>query len=46
MATRTPVEARWITHRAVAKLVSIDTETLRGWVVEGEWPEPMGKRDT
>jgi hypothetical protein len=30
-----------LTHREVAGLVSIDTETLRDWVAEGEWPEPL-----
>ena len=41
MATRTSVKPRWITHREVAGLVSIDTETLRAWVAAGEWPEPI-----
>jgi hypothetical protein len=41
MATRTSVSPKWITHREVAGLVSIDTETLRDWVATGEWPEPI-----
>jgi predicted site-specific integrase-resolvase len=31
-----------IPHRKVAKWLSIDTETLRRWVVAGEFPEPHG----
>jgi hypothetical protein len=41
MATRTKPPPRLLTHREVAALVSIDTETLREWVAEGEWPEPL-----
>jgi hypothetical protein len=29
-----------ITQRQMAKLISIDTATLRGWVQKGEWPQP------
>lgn len=32
---------RLMTHREVAAWISIDTETLRDWVAEGEWPEPI-----
>jgi predicted DNA-binding transcriptional regulator AlpA len=32
---------RLLTHREVARLVSIETDTLRDWVAIGEWPEPV-----
>jgi predicted DNA-binding transcriptional regulator AlpA len=38
MATK--AKARLLTHRTVAKLIDIDTETLRIWVAEGEFPRP------
>jgi predicted DNA-binding transcriptional regulator AlpA len=38
---RTKGASRLLTHREVAARVSIDTETLRGWVADGEWPEPL-----
>ncbi len=41
MSTRAKTAPRLLTHREVAARVSIDTETLRDWVAEGEWPEPI-----
>jgi hypothetical protein len=41
VATRTKTTPRLLTHREVAGLISIDTETLREWVAAGEWPEPL-----
>lgn len=41
MAARAKAQPRLLTHREVARLVSIDTETLREWVAAGEWPEPL-----
>jgi hypothetical protein len=29
-----------MTHRTVARLCDLDTETLRKWVAKGRWPEP------
>jgi hypothetical protein len=40
-AAREKPGPRLLTHRDVAAMVSIDTETLREWVAEGEWPEPL-----
>lgn len=33
-------KSRLLTHRSVASLADIDTETLRDWVAAGEFPEP------
>ena len=40
MSTRTKTTPKLLTHREVAGLLSVDTETLRGWVAEGDFPEP------
>jgi hypothetical protein len=37
---RTKPTTKLLTHRTVARMVDIDTETLREWVAVGEWPEP------
>lgn len=29
-----------IHHRAIAEKLGIDTETIREWVISGEWPLP------
>lgn len=29
-----------LTHRTVARMCDLDTETLRKWVANGVWPEP------
>lgn len=39
MGTETKL-SRLLTHRTVARLCDLDTETLRKWVAKGEWPEP------
>jgi hypothetical protein len=33
-------QARLLTHRSIARLCDVDTETIREWVARGEWPEP------
>lgn len=37
------VEPRLYNHRTVARMIDIDTETLRGWVNEDPsvWPQPV-----
>jgi hypothetical protein len=38
---RRKAEPRLLTHRDVAAMISVDTETLREWVACGEWPQPV-----
>ncbi len=38
--TRTKTDRQLINHRSVAKVFDIDTETLRDWVVRGDFPRP------
>lgn len=33
-------KVRLLTHRSVATMLDVDTETLRDWVAAGEFPEP------
>lgn len=42
MATknRPRVEKQLINHRKVAEAIDVDTETLRKWVEEGDFPAP------
>jgi hypothetical protein len=41
MGTETKVKNLGLmTHRTVARLCDLDTETLRKWVANGVWPEP------
>lgn len=38
---RTKAKPEWFTHRTVATLLDVDTETLRDWVEKGEFPRPI-----
>lgn len=40
---KTKPQPRLYTHRTVAKLLGISTETLRAWVAAGEFPKPLAK---
>lgn len=40
---RTKPNRRLLTHRDVAAMISVDTETLRDWVEKGEFPRPHSK---
>jgi hypothetical protein len=37
---KTKPTTRLLTHRTVATMCDVDTETIREWVATGEWPEP------
>lgn len=40
-ATKRKMKPRLLTHRTVAQMMDVDTETLRDWVADGEFPEPV-----
>lgn len=38
---RVKQRAGFLTHRTVARLLDIDTETLRKWIKQGKFPRPI-----
>jgi hypothetical protein len=40
MAKRAAFNKQLVSHRTVAKVCDIDTETLRDWVASGDFPQP------